>query len=595
MVPNALKAKAIRNNHLPGMLLPHPRLAFTRIESAGCNPPYGDATQADDAVEPDGQAAGHTAVNQPETKTKTIANTKTNPGDTLVSQSKRPFWNHRATALLLLALSVVALPRPVQAQQPADTAGAALSLEDALRIARQNNPTFLASRNDEGTAAWGVRSAYGSFLPTASIGSSGGWVANGPVNIGSVTLQQAPAYYWSSYSANLSYSLSAANFFDIGRARANRRAAAAGEGAASSDLEAAVTRQYLAAMRARDQVDLTQKQLQSAQENLDLANARVEVGAAAPLEGKQASVEVGRARVALVRAQGDLSTQKLRLLQQMGVELDRDIRLTTSFQVFDPQWTRASVMAMAQKQQPRVRALEAQADAQTAAARAASSRYLPTISFGASWSGFTRQIANNGVIVGALQSDVASQQSQCQFENELNSRLSSPLPGTGGDCSQIQLTDSLKNAAIAQNNVFPFQFQRNPFQLSLSISLPIFQGLQRQQQVATARAAADDARYQARAQSLLARADADAALLALRTAYAAAQLEDENRQVAAEQLEQAREQYRVGISSFVDLTQAETLKFQADQSYLSAVYDFQSALTDLEAAVGQPLRPETGK
>ncbi|MEJ2678959.1 MAG: TolC family protein, partial [Gemmatimonadota bacterium] len=311
-------------------------------------------------------------------------------------------------------------------------------------------------------------------------------------------------------------------------------------------------------------------------------------------EAKQASVEVGRARVALVRAQGDLATQKLRLLQQMGVELDRDIRLTTTFQVFDPQWTRASVMAMAEKQQPRVRALEAQADAQAAAARSARSRYLPTISLGANWSGFTRQIADNSVIISSLQSSIASQQSQCQYENALNSRLTSPMPGLGGDCSQIQLTDSLKNLAIQQNNVFPFQFERNPFQFTLSISLPIFQGLQRRQQVATTRAAAEDARYQARAQSLKARADADAALLALRTAYAAANLEDENRQVAADQLDQARERYRVGLTSFVELTQAETLKSQADQSYLGAIYDFHLALTNLEAAVGQPLRPETG-
>jgi outer membrane protein TolC len=250
---------------------------------------------------------------------------------------------------------------------------------------------------------------------------------------------------------------------------------------------------------------------------------------------------------------------------------------------------------MAEEQQPRVRALEAQADAQAAAARSARSRYLPTISVGANWSGFTRQIANDNVIISSLQSSIAAEQSQCQFENELNSRLSSPLPGTGGDCSQIQLTDSLRNSALEQNNVFPFQFERNPFQFTLSISFPLFQGLQRRQQVATARAAADDAHYQARSQSLQARADADAALLALRTAYAAAQLEDENRQVAADQLDQAREQYRVGISSFVDLTQAETLKTQADQSYLSAVYDFQSALTDLEAAVGQRLRPESGQ
>jgi len=511
-----------------------------------------------------------------------------------VIQLNRPRWARRGTALTLLALTIAALPRPARAQQPPDTTGAALSLEDAIQIARRNNPTYLATRNDEGAAEWGVRSAYGNWLPRASVNSNAGWVNNGPVNVGSVTLAQEPAFYWSSYSANLSYSLSAANIFEVGRQRANRRAAAAGANAAELDLESAVTKQYLAAMRARDQVDLTRQQLQRAQENLDLASARVDVGAAAPLEAKQASVEVGRARVALVRAQGDFSTQKLRLLQQMGVELDRDIRLTSSFDVFDPQWTRASVTAMAEKQHPRIRAMEAQADAQRATARAANSRYLPTISLAANWSGFSRQIADNNAIINSLQNSIDAQQSQCQFENALNSRLTSPMPDYGGDCSRIQLTDSLKNAYIARNNVFPFNFQPNPFQLSLSVSLPVFQGFQRKQQAAEASAAAEDARYQARAASLQLRADADAALLSLRTAYAAVVLEAQNRQVADEQLEQARERYRVGMDSFVDLTEAETLKSQADQSYLSAVYDFHTALADLEAAVGQKLRPEEG-
>lgn len=480
----------------------------------------------------------------------------------------------------------LALGTAAAAQAPAT-----LSLDEAIQIARQNNPTFLSTRNDETAADWALRSAYGNWLPRASAYSSAGWVDQGAIQLGGVTLAQEPAYYWSYYSASVNYDLDLSNIFEVGRQRANRRAAEAGVNAAETDLEAAVTRQYLAAMRSRDQVALREAELERAQENHELAEARVQVGSAIPLEEKQARVELGRARVALVRAQGDFATQKLRLLQQMGVELDRDVELTTEFQVFEPTWSRESVVEAAGQGHPRIRALEATADAQTASARAARMQYLPTFSLNANWSGRAREIQNRSALVASLEKSAAGDRAQCQFENELNARLTSPIPDLGGDCSQYQVTDADIQQAVQFNDVFPFNFDPDPLSLQLTVSVPIFQGFARQQRIATANAAADDARHLARGEALRIRADAEAAYLAVQTAYQAVTLEEENQQVAAEQLDQARERYRLGLTSFVELTEAETIKSQADQSYLGAVYDFHTALADLEAAMGQRLRP----
>ncbi|HUH13203.1 MAG TPA: TolC family protein, partial [Longimicrobiales bacterium] len=62
------------------------------------------------------------------------------------------------------------------------------------------------------------------------------------------------------------------------------------------------------------------------------------------------------------------------------------------------------------------------------------------------------------------------------------------------------------------------------------------------------------------------------------------------REGAREPLRLARERYRVGAGTFIELLEAETLLAQAENSYIVAVYDFHEALAALEGVVGRPLR-----
>jgi outer membrane protein TolC len=52
--------------------------------------------------------------------------------------------------------------------------------------------------------------------------------------------------------------------------------------------------------------------------------------------------------------------------------------------------------------------------------------------------------------------------------------------------------------------------------------------------------------------------------------------------------------YRVQSGTFIELSDAETVKARADQSYINALYSYHEALTALETAVGQPLSQVTG-
>src|SRR5690349_4578051 len=84
----------------------------------------------------------------------------------LQSQDPLPM---RFTACALFALTAAG-PALGQARDTSSATQAVLSLNDAISLARRNNPTFQQSREARNRAGAALRSAYGSFLPDVSTG-----------------------------------------------------------------------------------------------------------------------------------------------------------------------------------------------------------------------------------------------------------------------------------------------------------------------------------------------------------------------------------------------------------------------------------------
>ena len=76
------------------------------------------------------------------------------------------------------------------------------------------------------------------------------------------------------------------------------------------------------------------------------------------------------------------------------------------------------------------------------------------------------------------------------------------------------------------------------------------------------------------------------------TAFDVVQVEERNREVAAEQLELSRQRYTLGADNFLVLLDAERTMADGERAYLDGLYAFHVELANLEAAVGQQLRPE---
>ena len=158
------------------------------------------------------------------------------------------------------------------------------------------------------------------------------------------------------------------------------------------------------------------------------------------------------------------------------------------------------------------------------------------------------------------------------------------------DCSRFVFTDAQRQAIAGNNSAFPFGYESSPASVSLSLSIPIFQGLSRQRNLEAARLQRDDLAQQVREQELGLQADLSIGLANVRTAYQSALLEERNRILAQQQLLLARERYQLGAITFVELIDAQTLFAQADRDQIIAVFVYHDTVNSLEALVGAPLR-----
>jgi len=511
----------------------------------------------------------------------------------------------KTSTLALLPLMLIARPAAAQERQMAT-----LTLEEAIDLARQNNPVYRQTANDESLADWQAREAYAAFLPSVTGFNTFGYTARGEQrlgNLGEFSLGRTPVTYTSNYGLFVGLQVSGQTFFNIAQQRANQRAIEASVDAAEYTLLSTVTQVYLDALSARDGVVIAQSALESADEAFKLAEARASVGAATRLDVTTAQVDHGRAEVALIQAENLYATDRLRLLQTIGIDIGREVELTSQFVVFEPQWEVEELTDAALRGHPGVISARKAEAAANHATRGAWTSYLPSLSLNGGWSGFVRKTADDSFLINSARSNSIDAIADCEFWNTLSSGLSSQLPGRPVDCSaRHTLTPADEASILASNDRFPFDYTPTPASFSLQVSVPIFNRFQRERQVQTARVAADDAKYQRRAEELARSTEVATALLTLKTAYRTVQIEERNAAAAAEQLEIARERYRLGAgcgpaaggggqqtglcTTFLELTRAQETKVRADQAHLAATYTFHVTLATLEAAVGRPLR-----
>jgi outer membrane protein len=493
------------------------------------------------------------------------------------------------SSIVLVALALLAaLPVRMQGQARDTAIAPILTLDDAISLARRNNPEHLQVVNTRRSAGAALRSAYGALLPRADAELQGQYRKEGVRPINGVEFDTQSDIYQSSYWLGLSYSLNGAKLIDPRLQSANLDAVEAEISSSATSVRAEVTQRYLTVLQSEARTALQDSLVATAEAQLELARAKLAVGSGTQLDVSRAEVTLGQSRVEAVRARNQVEIDKLRLFQQMGVPQPANVRLTSRFDVSQPSFTLDSVLGVARAQNPALDAIRSRDKVAALGVRRARSEYLPTLSLSTGLGGYTYEVTDGNVLVEQARAQAVQRRASCYMQDSL--RVGAGLPSIQDQCNLIGFTDAEAAAIRSANDQFPFDFARQPLSVSASLSLPIFDGLAREQRVQEAQADRNDVRYQLRARELQLTADVTQAYLTLTTQARVVALQEQNAAKAREELRLAEERYRVGASTFLEVTEARASVERAENERITAVYDYHKAFAALESAVGQPLR-----
>ena len=498
----------------------------------------------------------------------------------------------RISVLAALALAVL-VPAAARAQigkvPPivVATTGPTLTLDEAISIARQNNPVYLAQTNARRTADASVRSARGAMLPSADAYFGSRYQEAGQQFVNGVPLPASGNSLQGSYGASVNYRVNAGTFVNPRAAVANRDAVEADISGQSEALRAAVTQQYLTVLQAQARSALQDTLVNTAKVQLDLARAKVAVGSGTILDIRRAEVALGQAQVALLTERNSVEVERLRLFQQMGTPQPAGVVLTTDFAVAPPTFGLDSLLDVARQRNPAIVALRARERAADLNVKVAKAAYTPTLSVSTGIGYTSYHFTDPNYLVAARSSQLASAQAYCIAQDSIRTRVS--LPASCLPASSYVLTPAQQDEVRATNGRF-FGFTKSPFGLNAQLSIPIYDNSLREERVERANVDRDDATYNVRAKDLALTADVTQAYLTVATAAQKVALAEQNATKAKEEVAFAEERYRVGAATFLDVTTSRSTYEQALIDRVNAVYDYHKAFAALENAVGRPLR-----
>jgi outer membrane protein TolC len=426
----------------------------------------------------------------------------------------------------LAALIVAILPVGAQAVER-------ITLAEALRRSEEVAPSVVSARGSVRSAELSVRTNYWNYIPqlTFPIG------ANLDLSSGQSRLDPVTGEVISGNTTNPSYSIGARvnyTLFDgFGRTH-NLRAAQAREVAADANLISArfqnaltVTNAFFDALAQQELLRVNEAAVQRAQQQLQVASARMQAGAGQRTDSLTALVQLGQARQQLLQSQAAVATSEANLGRLVGVEGRVAAIEDSAFYAQPAILDTATIRREAELSSPAVRNAESQLAAQQASLRAQKSGYWPTVSATASniWQASK---ANDYTLVGRRQ---------------LNLALSfSPW-------TSLQRETQIENASIAVDNAIASLADQKR-QISAALT-------QQYAALANARESIEVARI-------------------------SVQASEENVRVT-------EQRYRLGVATVFELTQAQEQLTSAQVNEVTARFSYIRAKAQIEALIGRSL------
>jgi outer membrane protein TolC len=431
----------------------------------------------------------------------------------------------RRVALLASAL-VLATASMVRAQTPAVTLG------DAIRLATQALPGVVSARGSVRTADAQVRSASGAYLPSLNATSNASTNYAESSRFDSATGSLVPA---TTRTNNVGFGLNASiDLFTGFRRGADSRAARASQSAAEAGLtdaefvaELTTTQQFFDALAAQQLVRVRDAGVRRAEEQLNLATAKLRVGSATRSDSLRSVVNLGSARLALVSSLSDVAGKQATLGRTLGLDGRVAALDDSAYYSFAVGVDTATLQQEALSRSPRVQAAEANAVAARASLSASRAAYYPTLA------------------------------------------LSGSASWNGGNSRDYELYG-----------------QRS---LSLGLTWPIFNRFEREQTIVTRLSSLDDAEASARDARRQVQAALTTQTALLEAARVRIDITGASVQAATEDLRVVNERYRVGAATILDILNSQEALAQAEVDAIAARFDYLKAKASIEALIGRRL------
>jgi outer membrane protein TolC len=410
-----------------------------------------------------------------------------------------------------------------------------LTLDDCIRLALQQNPFYLAEKAKEEEASYRVKEAVSNFFP--SLNAQGTNVLDKKVftvEFPSFIAGQPPQRYKIDFTRNFQFSLAlSVPLYTGGRLisgfkQANLNLAATQETIRQSRQETvfSVKKAFYGYLLAREFVGVSEEAVALADKHLKNVKNLYEVGMASKFDLLRSEVQVANLKPQLIRAKNGLSMAELGLKTLLGLDLNQPVEIngTLSYQEFEAKLDANLAEALASR--PELIQLKYQKQMAAEMLKMARAAYIPTLAVGGAFN---------------------------YWADTFN---------------------------FKKNNWESF------YSISLVMSIPIFNGFSNSAKVGETKAMMKQLDYSQKGLMEMVKFEVQQAILNLQQAKESLLSQEKNVEQAQEAVRIAELNYAEGLATNLDVSSVQVALTQAKTNYSQALYDYATALAQLEKAIG---------
>lgn len=440
-----------------------------------------------------------------------------------------------------------------------------LTLDDCIEIALQNRAAIIRARGAATAAKWDRVAALGAFLPNVSgsysYSKGKDWDEDPPdarataygdsivttvfeTDTGTVTVLDAVRYPTAyelvtekDTGPNKTWSLSGSldlinlsNWFNYAAASAAVAQAKLNVLASEQDMIYAVKTSYYAFLASAENVAVQEDAVKRAEEQLKLIESRFELGSASKSDVLKQKVQYGNDQLAFLRATNSVVSAKADLAYTIGLDPSKEHEFETDYRVREYEGTLDEAITFAMEHNPSLLASGKNADLAKHYMHSAWSTYLPTVS----------------------------------------GRLSySKTSGTQGYASTL------------------VDYEGKSRSVGFSVNWNIFDGFSRESRVASAKVSRNNALADEADTRNATVSNVKASYLQLAQLRKQVDVATENVAAAEEDMKITQEKYNLGAATILDLLDAQVSLKTAQVGLISAQFDLNLAIANLENAMGK--------